>query len=146
MSDEDLLRRVKDLEDRVDNLETIEYSKIYFTVLNNTTGKQWSTALTRSSADDGLIDLSSAFGVPANVQAVIVRLFMHDSDASPPVALCKMGPSSPAGEAFFYASPAYTDEWIPYTTFVSCDANGDIYISFSESIDGLYFDIIGYVI
>ncbi len=145
MSD-NIARRLKDLEERVGNLELIEYSKIVFKVLSHTTGTAWSTVTSRSASDDALIDLSATFGTPDNIKAIFVRVDMSDGDGSAPLALCSMGPSASPSEALFYADPAYNNEWAITTTVVSCDSNGDIYITFSETTDQFRFSIIGYII
>lgn len=146
MADDSILRRLRDLESRVADLETLEYSKWYFEVLSHTTGDAWSTISSRSSADDGEIDLSATFGIPDNITAVIVRVDMNDGDAGAPVALCSMGPTASPTEALFYADPAYNGEWMIHWAIVTCNASGNIHISFSETVDNFRFFVLGYII
>ena len=147
MFDENTLRRLKDLEQRVADLETLEYSKIFFELFTNTTGDAWSTLSSRSSADDGLIDMSTAFGIPSKVQAIIVRVDINDGDGSPPVALVSMGSTATPTDQLMYADPSYNGEWMIYNSvIVPCNADGDIYITFSETVDQFRFFVLGYII
>lgn len=98
----------------------------------------------KNAANNGVIDLSTEFGVPANIQAVCVRYSVQDE--TPNVA-CKLGTSAgviAAGAAVIartQAANSYHDVcgWIP------CDSNGDIYASFDDEIDNAYLLILAYV-
>lgn len=144
MSDEVLLRRIKDLEQRVGDIETLEYSKYFTAVLSHTTGDAWSTLASRDSSDDGLIDLSATFGTPANITAVWLRVDVQDSDTGNPVALVSFGSSDPPSQQLCYAG--FNGEWRIYNVLVPCNADGDIYISFSETVSQFRFFVLGYII
>lgn len=145
MSDSDLLRRVKELEERIGNIELIEYSKVFFKILQHTTGTAWSTVASRSAADNGLIDLSATFGVPANVQAVILRVDINDVDTGNPIALVSMGATATPTEQLLYAG--YNGEWMIHNSvIVPCTADGDIYITFSETVSNFRFFVLGWII
>ena len=145
MSDDDLLRRVKDLEERIGSLELIEYSKVLFRTLSHTTGTAWSTVTSRSAADDALIDLSATFGTPANIQSVILRVDIQDADTGDPVALVSIGNVSPPTQQLMYAG--FSGEWQIYNSvIVPCTADGDIYITFSEAVSQFRFFVLGWII
>lgn len=145
MSDSDILRRLKDLEERVGSLELIEYSKVFFKILNHTTGTAWSTVTSRSSADDALIDLSATFGTPGNIEAVILRVDIQDADTGNPVALVSMGNTSPPTQQLMYAG--FDGQWaIHNSVVVPCTADGDIYITFSEAVSQFRFSVLGWII
>ena len=146
MRDGDLLRRVKELEERIGSLELIEYSKVLFRILYDTTSaKAWTTIASRSSADDGLIDLSATFGVPANIQAVILRVDINDVDTGNPVALVSMGTTAAPTEQLMYAG--FDGQWMIYNSvIVPCTADGDIYITFSETVSQFRFAVLGWII
>lgn len=146
MSDGDLLRRVRELEERIGNIELIEYSKVFFKILHDTTSpKAWTTIASRSAADNGLIDLSATFGVPANVQAVILRVDINDVDTGNPVALVSMGTTSTPTEQLMYAG--FDGQWMIYNSvIVPCTADGDIYISFDETVSNFRFFVLGWII
>ena len=146
MSDSDVLRRIKELEELVNSLALIEYSKVFFKILHDTTSaKAWTTVASRSSADDGLIDLSATFGTPGNIEAVILRVDINDADTGNPVALVSMGATAAPTEQLMYAG--FDGQWMIYNSvIVPCDANGDIYISFSETVSQFRFFVLGGII
>lgn len=145
MSD-DTLRRLRDLEERIGSLELIEYSKVFFKIrLDTTSAKAWSTVTSRSAADDGLIDLSATFGTPAQIEAVILRVDINDADTGNPVALVSMGATAVPTEQLMYAG--FDGQWMIYNSvIVPCDANGDIYITFSETVSNFRFFVLGWII
>lgn len=145
MSD-DTLRRLRDLEERIGSLELIEYSKVFFKIrLDTTSAKAWSTVASRSAADDGLIDLSATFGTPAQIEAVIVRVDINDVDTGNPIALVSMGATAAPTEQLMYAG--FDGQWMIYNSvIVPCDANGDIYITFSETVSNFRFFVLGWII
>ena len=95
----------------------------------------------KTSGDDGVLDLSAVFGVPANVRAVHVRLMIADGT---PSMECRMGPSN--GEWDLAQHTQVANRRVQVAGLVPCDANGDIFIAFTGNIDHVWLWITAYVI
>jgi hypothetical protein len=108
------------------------------------------TALTNSSwdgdtknlSDDGTLDLSSLFSVPAGVKAVLVLLTVKDNAAGD-IRYVALGPSS--GNYSMVTRVMNSDVYNTTQGVVPCDANGDIYVKMSgDNIDYVHLSIWGY--
>ena len=93
-------------------------------------GTKWSVNSTKGVADNGAIDLSSSFGLPAKIKAVDVRVDVHAAT----VTFSSLGPSSGSTQYSFYTDPGAHDEWVINHGTVTCDANGDIWVTFTGTI------------
>lgn len=96
----------------------------------------------KTTANNGTIDLSAVFGVPANIKAVSVRLEFKDET---PNIFCSLGPDS----TYFYAVGQLTEvanQKIDVCGIVPCDANGDIYFYCQDELDLVSIEIWGYFI
>lgn len=98
----------------------------------------------KTSANNGTIDLSEVFGVPAGVKAVLVAMNVYSAVGQVSLAL---KPDSDASNApplnIHTIATGYTSRcsWVP------CDANGDIYFSHSSSDSvNVWIEIWGYAI
>lgn len=92
---------------------------------------KWSANTTKGTGDNGVIDLSAEFGLPAKIRAVDVRVDVHDTA----VTFTSLGPSSGSTRFGFYTDPGAHDEWmIHHCPQVQCDANGDIWVTFTGTI------------
>ena len=95
------------------------------------------------------IDLSTVFGVPANVKAVLVRLTARDSGSS--AGYCQLG-LSPNSTADSVAVQAYlqgvaNDVYVSANGIVPCDSGGDVYYQITASGTGTldaFIEIWGY--
>ncbi len=123
MSLEDLTQRVKDLERIVTELARQDVPQWHFETLVNLT--DWfDESLT--SADNGVIDLSTDFGVPPLARAVVVRLDIIDNT----ITSVALGDESGGTDMLNYTGYGNSyDEWVPNTSIVPCDANGDIWLT-----------------
>ena len=79
----------------------------------------------KTAANNGTIDLSAVFGVPAGVKAVLVRLSAQSSSVG---NVAQLGPSSGQNNAVF-ARTQVTNVYSDSFGLVPCDANGDVYFT-----------------
>ena len=84
------------------------------------------------------IDLSSVFGAPAGIKAVLVRLVARDSGSS--AGFCQLGlsPNSTADSVAIqcYLQGVANDVYVSANGIVPCDANGDVYYQIVASGSG----------
>ncbi len=93
----------------------------------------------KGTGDNGIIDLSAVFGVPAGVAAVLVRMSQYDTVVGSWAAL---GPSS--GNPFvLIARTIVANQFADAHGIIPCDSNGDIYATFSTTV-GVTLVIYGY--
>jgi len=141
MSDFDgkVIERLKRLEREVERLRVKEQGKWHFLT----------TPLTSTSWDgDGYstvgrtkIDLSSVFGVPDGIKAVLLSVKVRDSASQTSDTFIVLGPTNTAGQGIA-VNPQYTnDRYNRVVVVVPCDSNGDIYYDISASGTGT-FDVI----
>ncbi len=139
----ELVRRIEALERRAARLEEQESGPQTVFLTTQLTSTSWDGD-SKTNGNNGTIDLSAVFGVPAGVKAVLCSMTVYsttggiglilkpDSDAAsaPPLNLYITGSG-------FYGRSA----WVP------CDANGDIYFG-SDSPTGarVWIEIWGYAI
>lgn len=123
MSIVDLEQRIRDLERQIVELQRQDVPQWHFETLINLT--DWFAA-SKTSADNGVIDLSADFGVPALARAVIARVDFHDNT----ITAIKLGDESGGSDFLGYTGFGNSyDEWVSYTTIIPCDANGDIWLT-----------------
>ncbi len=91
-------------------------------------------------ADNGIIDLSAVFGLPAGITAVLLRLSMNDTTVGASVTY---GPNAANNNAIILRAQV-SGQLIDQTGIVPCDPNGDIYTVFSQTLDNVYIVIYGY--
>lgn len=96
----------------------------------------------KTTADNGTIDLSAEFGVPANVKAVLVRLAHSDST---PGRVCRVGPNAAWSYTLTTVTPAAGIQ-DTNTAIVPCDNNGDIYFYCNGDVNNVYMQIYGYML
>jgi len=87
------------------------------------------------------IDLSSVFGVPDGIKAVLLSVKVRDSASQTSDTFIVLGPTNTAGQGIA-VNPQYTnDRYNRVVVVVPCDSNGDIYYDISASGTGT-FDVI----
>lgn len=130
-----------------DGLDSTDFGRPVFltTPLTSTAwdGDAYSTTLKTK------IDLSSVFGAPAGIKAILVRLIARDSGSS--AGYCQLGlsPNSTADSVAVqcYLEGVANDVYVSANGIVPCDANGDIYYqivaSGTETLDA-FIEIWGY--
>jgi hypothetical protein len=84
------------------------------------------------------IDLSTVFGVPANVKAVLVRLTARDSGSSAGYCQLALSPNNTAGSVAVqaYLQGVANDVYVSANGIVPCDSGGDIYYQITASGTG----------
>ena len=101
-----------------------------------------------SNTSKTLIDLSSVFGVPAGVKAVLVKVALRDSASASGLYYIQLsGVSSGTNYSLTLESPPINDRFGYGQGIVPCDANGDIYYNVIASGSGtmdIYLEIWGY--
>lgn len=139
----ELVRRIEALERRAARLEEQESGPQTVFLTTQLTSTSWNGD-SKTNANNGVIDLSAVFGVPAGVKAVLVAMtcksatggigliLKPDSDASnaPPINLHTLANT-------FHGQSA----WVP------CNADGDVYFSSSSATGAnVWIEIWGYAI
>lgn len=133
--------------DKLDGLNSTDFGRPVFltTPLTSTSWDGDSFSTTSKTK----IDLSTVFGVPAGVKAILVRLVARDSGSSS--GICQLG-LSPNKTADSVAMQAYlqgvaNDVYVSANGIVPCDANGDVYYQITASGTGTldaFIEIWGY--
>lgn len=94
-----------------------------------------------SDAAKTLIDLSSVFGVPPGVRAVMLAVDIRDSGSAANATYIIFAPNDTANIGIGGNPPAVNDRWGSFTAIVPCDANGDIYYEI-EASGATTFDVV----
>lgn len=94
----------------------------------------------KTSSNNGTIDLSAVFGVPAGVKAVLVRTSAQSSTVGNYVAI---GPAS--GTAVAIARVQTANNFADEITVVPCNTNGDVYFTCSGTCN-VVLQIWGYAL
>lgn len=101
----------------------------------------------KDSDNNGTIDLSSVFSLPAGIKAVVVTL--HAKNLSAAGKYCNLGPSSTYYYALSLLVHSTDNTYFAASQTVPCDANGDIYF-WTDAAHGaecdVYIRIWGYYI
>ena len=81
------------------------------------------------------IDLSTVFGVPANVKAVLVRLTARDSGSSAGYCQLALSPNKTADSIAVqaYLQGVANDVYVSANGIVPCDSGGDVYYQITAS-------------
>lgn len=136
--DEKLLARLQRLEREVERLRVKENGK-FVALTTPLTSTSWDGD-DKTTADRAIVDLSSVFGVPAGVKAVLMSIQTQAAAANNYI---RFGPSS----TYSYALTCRTavDGQIAHAFgIVPCDANGDVYCYTSGDVESVYVYIWGY--
>ena len=91
-----------------------------------------------STTSKTLIDLSTAFGAPAGVKAVLIRLTARDSGSASTTCQLAVSPNDTADSAVVQAYLQGFDNNVygALSGICPCDANGDIYYQIAASGTG----------
>jgi hypothetical protein len=136
--DEKIIERLRRLEREVERLQVKESGK-FIALTTPLTSTSWDGD-DKTTADRAIVDLSSVFGVPAGVKAVLMSVQTQAAAANNYI---RFGPSS----TYSYALTCRTavDGQIAHAFgIVPCDSNGDIYCYPSATIAGVQVYIWGY--
>ena len=134
--DETVIRRLTALEREVERLRVKESGK-FIALTAPLTSTAWDGDAFSTTAKT-LIDLSSVFGVPAGVKAILVRLVARDSGSSSGYNYIGLSPNNTAGSVAIqaYLQGVANDVYVSANGIVPCDANGDVYYQIVASGTG----------
>jgi hypothetical protein len=93
----------------------------------------------KTAANNGVIDLSSVFAVPALVRAVAVLVQITASAASRSLSL-----GTDSAHTDFLLTTQVAGVPCNGHGIVNCDANGDIYVSIGADLSAVILAIVGY--
>ncbi len=128
MTTNELTNRVNELEQQLSELQRQDVPEWHFEVFSDLTN--WFNA-SKSDADDGAIDLSADFGIPAKTRAVLLRCDVHDNT----ITAVKFGDSSGGSDFLMYTGyGASHDQWVILQGTVPCDSNGDIWLTIDAGV------------
>lgn len=120
----DALRRIDELEQTVGELARQDVPQWHFETFSDATN--WLGASKVGTTDNGVIDLSTVFGIPPKVRAVMIRTDIRDNS----IVAVKFGDSDGGSDYFAYTGYGSThDEFVVNQGIVPCDANGDIWLT-----------------
>ena len=134
--DEKTIDRIKKLEREVERLRVKE-KQVFVPLTSPLTSTAWDGDAF-STTSKTLIDLSTVFGAPAGIKAVLVRLAARDSGASGYDAYFGISPNDVAADLSLNIrlQGHGNDQILESTTICPCDANGDIYYQTKASNTG----------
>ena len=135
-TNEKILERLKRIEREVERLRVKE-KQVFVPLTTPLTSTSWDGDAF-STTSKTLIDLSTVFGAPAGIKAVLVRLAARDSGASGYDAFFGISPNDVAAElSLNIRLQGHGDDQILESTAICpCDANGDIYYQTKASNTG----------
>ena len=100
----------------------------------------WDGDAKTTPADVGIIDLSAAFGAPAGIKAVAVRLAIKDETVGVAAGLGRNSNWTVAVSQWTQIA----NQEIIVSGIVPCDENGDIHFWLSGELDTVYIEIYAY--
>ena len=141
-----LIDEIGKLKREVERLKRVEQGRPVF-LTTPLTSTAWDGDA-YSTTSKTKIDLSSVFGVPAGVKAVLVKVALRDSASASGLYYIQFsGVSSGTNYSLTLESPPINDRFGYGQGIVPCDANGDIYYNVDASGSGtmdIYLEIWGY--
>jgi len=93
------------------------------------------------------IDLSTAFGAPAGINAIYAFIMVRDSGSAGEWAYLILSPLDIADNGQKFGMQVANDTWQTYHAIIPCDANGDIYYQvYATGLTtfDIYLEIYGY--
>ena len=136
--DEKVVDRIKRLEREVERLRVKE-KQAFVPLTTPLTSTSWDGD-SKGTGDRAIVDLSTVFGVPAGVKAVLMSIQTQADAANDYI---RFGPNSTYTHALTCRT-AVAGQIAHASGIVPCDANGDIYCYPSGTVEGVYVWIWGY--
>ena len=136
--DESVIGKLRALEREIERLKVKESGK-FIPLTTPLTSTSWDGD-SKTTSDRAIVDLSSVFGVPAGVKAVLMTIQTQGDAASEYI---RFGPNS----TYNYALTCRTQvaNIINVVSgIVPCDANGDVYCYPSGNVESVQVWILGY--
>jgi len=139
--EEAIIQRIKQLEREVERLQRWERPAIKPVFLTTPkTSTDWDGD-TKTKSDRAIVDLSTVFGVPAGIKAVLMSI---QTQADAVDDYIRFGPNSTYNYALTCRTPV-AGQIAHATGVVPCDSNGDIYCFTSlTDVENVYVWIWGY--
>ena len=135
-----VIQRIKQLEREVERLQRWERPAIKPVFLTTPkTSTSWDGD-TKTTSDRAIVDLSTVFGVPAGIKAVLMSI---QTQADAVNEYIRFGPNSTYDYALTCRTPV-AGQIAHATGVVPCDSNGDVYCYPSGTIENVYVYIWGY--
>lgn len=132
--------------DKLDGLDSTAFGRPVF-LTTPLTSTSWDGD-SFSTTGKTLIDLSTVFGVPAGVKAVMVKIALRDSGSAAASCIFQLsGVSSGTNYSLTAIASPIADRFAYYSGIVPCDANGDVYYQINASGSAtmdVYLEIWGY--
>jgi len=139
----ELVRRIADLERRAARLEETEQGPGPVFLTTQLTSASWDGDA-KTSANNGIIDLSAVFGAPAGVKAVLVSMNVYSATGQLSVSI---KPDSDASSAPPLNAHTVAAGYSSRSAWVPCDANGDVYfLHGSATAATVWIEIWGYAL
>lgn len=115
------------------DLYTVAAARRFVPLLAQLSSTSWDGD-SHSTTAKTLIDLSSVFGAPAGVRAVLCKVSIRDSGSAASDVYIILSPNNSAGQGPGVACSGLTnDAWAIENLTVPCNANGDIYYQIAAS-------------
>ena len=136
-----VIQRIKQLEREVERLQRWERPAIKPVFLTTPkTSTSWDGD-TKTTSDRAIVDLSTVFGVPAGIKAVLMSI---QTQADAVDEYIRFGPNSTYNYALTCRTPV-AGQIAHATGVVPCDSSGDIYCFTSlTDVENVYVWIWGY--
>jgi hypothetical protein len=132
--------------DKLDGLDSTAFGQPVF-LTTPLTSTDWDGDA-YSTASKTLIDLSSVFGAPAGIKAVLLKVILRDSASSGADCAIYLSPNNISGSGMTASCERITNDVTVFRSFVvPCDSNGDIYYQTAASGSGtldVWLEIHGY--
>ena len=136
--DEKTIERIKRLEREVERLRVKE-KQVFVPLTTPLTSTSWDGD-NKGTGDRAIVDLSTVFGVPAGVKAVLMSIQTTGDAANDYICF---GPNS--GNSFALTCRTTVASQIAHASgIVPCDANGDVYYYTQGTVEGVWVWIWGY--
>ena len=136
--DEKTIDRIKRLEREVERLRVKE-KQVFVPLTTPLTSTSWDGD-NKGTGDRAIVDLSTVFGVPAGVKAVLMSVQTQGNAANDYI---RFGPNSTNN--FTLTCRTQVNSQIAHAIgIVPCDANGDVYCYTSGNVESVYVYIWGY--
>lgn len=139
----EMVRRIADLERDVARLHELEQGPGLVFLTTQLTSTAWDNDA-KTSANNGIIDLSAVFGVPAGVKAVLCGLVVYSTTGGISIVI---KPDSGASSAPPLSATTVASTFVGDSGWVPCDTNGDVYFSSSSGTSAqVWIEIWGYAL
>ena len=143
---EQLIVEIERLQKRVAELELVEAGPIWTYLSTPLTSTSWDGDA-KSTTAKTKIDLSSVFGTPAGIRAVLMRVVIQDSGASSTDCWLMLAPNDTAASGVGMRCLPADDRYADGSLVVPCDSGGDVYYQISASGSGtmdVFLQVWGY--